>query len=111
MTVFVSNKKIYELIKSTRIINYISNIYVLGLFSFLILFSLSFPGFISIDSEIQFSQSKTLIFHDGAPPVMSWVWSKLNFISEGYHLMLLLHINSIWGGIIAWNYGRKKIQN
>ena len=38
---------------------------------------------------------------------MSWVWSKLNFISEGYHLMLLLHIVVFWLGIIAWNYGVK----
>ena len=55
----LNNQKICQLIKSRKIIKYMFNVYVFGLFSFLILFCLIFPGFVSIDSEIQFLQSKT----------------------------------------------------
>ena len=54
----LNNQIICQLIKFRKIIKYMFNVYVFGLFSSLILFCLFFPGFVSIDSEIQFYNQK-----------------------------------------------------
>ena len=61
-----------------------------------------FPGFMSEDSLEQYKQAQTLKFADGHPPVMAWLWSKLNFILDGPQSLLFLHLGLLWTGLYIW---------
>ncbi len=70
-----------------------------------------YPGFMSVDSLEQFSQAHTLKFADGHPPVMAWLWSKLNLISDGPQSLLFFHLAMLWTGLYLWrrNAGENRI--
>ena len=61
-----------------------------------------YPGFMSLDSLEQYKQAHTLKFADGHPPVMAWVWSKLNFIFDGPQSLLFFHLAMLWTGLYIW---------
>lgn len=61
-----------------------------------------FPGFMSYDSFMQFSQSQSLRFDDWHPPVMSWAWSLLNKVSHGPEGMLHFHLLLLWAALLLW---------
>lgn len=61
-----------------------------------------YPGFMSVDSLEQYKQAHTLEFADGHPPVMAWIWSKLNLISDGPQSLLFLHLGTLWAGLYIW---------
>lgn len=61
-----------------------------------------YPGFMSLDSRVQYEMSQSLQFTDWHPPVMSWVWSKLNFIFPGPSGMLAFHLVLLWAAIYVW---------
>ena len=79
----------------------------LSLLGFLFFSYACYPGFMSIDSFDQYAQSKSLRFGDGHPPVMAWVWSKLNIIFDGPQGLLFLHLSMLWVGLCVWsrNFG------
>ncbi len=62
----------------------------------------SYPGFMSVDTLEQYKQAHTLKFADGHPPVMAWLWSKLNFIMNGPQSLLFLHLGMLWAGLYIW---------
>ncbi|MDP1871617.1 MAG: hypothetical protein Q8K61_08300 [Gallionella sp.] len=61
-----------------------------------------YPGFMSVDSLEQYRQAHTLKFADGHPPVMAWLWSKLNYILDGPQSLMFLHLAMLWGGLYIW---------
>ncbi|MCH4539755.1 hypothetical protein MKS82_06645 [Ochrobactrum sp. A-1] len=61
-----------------------------------------YPGFMSHDSIAQFSMSKTLIFSDWHPPIMSWVWSVAGGVFPGPSGMLALHIILVCISVYIW---------
>lgn len=61
-----------------------------------------YPGFMSIDTLEQYRQAHTLEFADGHPPVMAWLWSKLNFILDGPQSLLFTHLGMLWTGLYIW---------
>lgn len=61
-----------------------------------------YPGFMSVDTLEQYKQAHTLKFADGHPPVMAWLWSKLNFVSDGPQSLLFLHLGMLWAGLYIW---------
>ncbi len=61
-----------------------------------------YPGFMSVDSLEQYSQALQLNFADGHPPVMAWLWSKLNFVWDGPQNLLFLHLATLWLGLYVW---------
>ena len=61
-----------------------------------------YPGFMSVDSLEQYRQAHTLKFSDGHPPVMAWLWSKLNYIQDGPQSLLFLHLGMLWAGLYIW---------
>jgi hypothetical protein len=69
-----------------------------------------YPGFMSVDSLEQYKQAHTLKFADGHPPVMAWLWSKLNFILDGPQSLLFLHLGLLWSGLYIWciNAGKSR---
>ncbi|BBO99927.1 hypothetical protein [Sulfuriferula nivalis] len=62
-----------------------------------------YPGFMSPDSLEQYKQAHTLQFADGHPPVMAWLWSKLNLIFDGPQSLLFVHLGMLWIGLYIWH--------
>lgn len=62
-----------------------------------------YPGSMSSDSVAQYQQALSGVFHDHHPPLMAWLWSKLNLVEQGPACMLLLHAGLIWSGL--WFFG------
>ncbi len=58
-----------------------------------------YPGFMSADSLDQYNQSHTLKFNDWHPPIMAWLWSKLNLVIDGPQSLLFLQLSMLWGGL------------
>lgn len=69
-----------------------------------------YPGFMSVDSIEQYKQAHTLRFSDGHPPVMAWLWSKLNYVFDGPQSLLFLQLGVLWSGLYVWsrNVGESK---
>lgn len=61
-----------------------------------------YPGFMSVDTLEQYKQAHTLKFADGHPPVMAWLWSKLNVMLDGPQSLLFLHLAMLWAGLYIW---------
>lgn len=61
-----------------------------------------FPGFMSPDSLSQYEISKSLVFTDWHPPVMSWVWSILNLFFQGPEGLLFFQLILLWLGLFVW---------
>ncbi|MFN7709778.1 MAG: hypothetical protein ACK5O7_02290 [Holosporales bacterium] len=67
-----------------------------------------FPGFMSPDSLAQYASSQSLVFDDWHPPIMSWVWSLLNFYFKGPEGLLYFHLALLWGAIFIWNFSYRE---
>lgn len=61
-----------------------------------------FPGFMSFDSFTQLSQARSLRFDDWHPPMMSWLWSQLNRLTDGPQGMLYLQLALLWSGLAIY---------
>lgn len=70
-----------------------------------------YPGFMSVDALEQYRQARTLKFADGHPPVMAWLWSKLNYILDGPQNLLFLHLGMLWAGLYIWSRNAGKSQS
>lgn len=62
-----------------------------------------FPGFMSADSLAQYSSSKTLIFNDWHPPIMSWLWSIFNLLFDGPEGLLIFNLLLFWAALYIWH--------
>lgn len=64
----------------------------------------AYPGGMTVDSFSQYEQSISGNYFSHHPPLMSMVWSLLNYIYQGPQIMLLLHLVFLWGGILLLFY-------
>lgn len=69
---------------------------------FMLSVNVFFPGFMSADSFMQFDQSRSLRFTDWHPPLMSWLWSKLNYLATGPEGMLYFQLALLWSALAVW---------
>lgn len=69
---------------------------------FITLWVIFYPGFMSFDSLLQYSQAKSLIFSDWFPPMMAWLWSILDFFLTGPSSMLAFNLFLLWVSIYIW---------
>jgi hypothetical protein len=58
-----------------------------------------YPGFLSPDSLSQYQEALRDSYTDWHPPVMAWVWNKLNFVSDAPQNMLFFHLAMFWTGL------------
>lgn len=65
----------------------------------------------SVDSLDQYAQATSLRFGDAHPPVMAWVWSKLNMVVDGPQGLLFLHLSMLWFGLYLWCMNFRANQN
>lgn len=57
------------------------------------------PGIISLDASLQYSQAVSGIYADANPPMMAFVWRYFNMIYPGPGLMFLLQTGLLYGSI------------
>jgi hypothetical protein len=69
-----------------------------------------YPGNASWDSDYQYLQARAGRYNDWHPPIMSWLWGRLDFIVPGNGAILLFHLCLYWIGIglIALALDRRK---
>ena len=72
---------------------------IAGLLATVALFA---PGYMSKDSIDQLVQGRSGSYHDWQPPVMSWLWGRLDRIVPGPLGMLVFHNLLFWGGVGLW---------
>ena len=82
---------------------------VISLLCFLFCWVTFYPGYMSYDSFQQYLIGKSLVFNDWHPPIMSWVWSILNFFFKGPSGMLAMNLFLLWLSLfLLWNVYRAK---
>lgn len=57
-----------------------------------------YPGWMTTDSFSQFFDARRGVYRDSTPVLMSWLWNKVLFISDGPAPMLALNLASYWAG-------------
>ncbi|HEY3445909.1 MAG TPA: hypothetical protein VGK67_06060 [Myxococcales bacterium] len=57
------------------------------------------PGYMSTDSLVQLAQARSGSFSDWHPPLMSWLWGRLDRVSPGPIGMLYFHNLLFWGAL------------
>jgi hypothetical protein len=72
---------------------------IVGLLTTVILFA---PGYMSADSIDQLAQGRSGRYHDWHPPVMSWLWGRLDRVVPGPLGMLVFHNLIFWSGLGLW---------
>ncbi len=95
-----------NILKNTKII--LSNHLSLAIFGFIFFAIACYPGFMSPDSLEQYQQAQTMKFADAHPPVMAWVWSRINFILDGPQNLLFLHLGMLWAGLYIFQKNTDK---
>ena len=84
-----------------RFINQFSTVvHALLLFFFVMLVVIGcfYPGTLNLDSEWQLIQANQNIYHNGHPPLMSYIWHCLNLLFKtNSHLNMLVLIGSLFG--------------
>ncbi len=68
----------------------------------------AYPGGMTVDSFSQYEQSISGNYFSHHPPLMSMVWSLLNYIYQGPQIMLLLHLVFLWGGVLLLFYADRQ---
>nr|VFJ98839.1 MAG: hypothetical protein BECKLFY1418A_GA0070994_10897 [Candidatus Kentron sp. LFY] len=97
-----------SLFEKTRSVEFYALLFVsMGFFVCWVAF---YPGFMTLDSLDQYEMSKSLLFSDWHPPIMSWVWSILNFFFEGPSGLLALHLFMLWFALYIWWYSYKQMR-
>lgn len=59
-----------------------------------------YPGFLSYDSIEALKQARSGNFGDWYPPLMAWVWQRLEWLVVGPLGMLLVQAFAWWGGLV-----------
>jgi hypothetical protein len=72
---------------------------IVGVLTTVILFV---PGYMSPDSVAQLAQGRTGSYNDWQPPVMSWLWGRLDRVVPGPLGMLVFHNLLFWSGLGLW---------
>lgn len=75
-------------------------IYTLTSFAFMIFCTMMFyPGWMSVDSTIQYNESLTGHYNSWQPVIMAWWWGKLNLIDSGPGIFLIQNQICYWLGL------------
>lgn len=64
-------------------------------------FVYAYPGYLSPDSVLQLLQGRSGYYTDGHPPLMAWLWGRLDAIVAGPLLMLVLQSGAFLFGAAA----------
>jgi hypothetical protein len=72
---------------------------IAGLLTTVVVFA---PGYMSPDSVDQLAQGRSGIYGDWHPPVMSWLWGRLDRVVPGPLGMLVFHNLLFWSGLGLW---------
>lgn len=82
-----------------------------GLFGFSIFLWITFPGFMTTDSFIQFGQALSNEHTNWHPPLMAWVWNKLLYVFPGTLGITLIQGIAFWVALslLAQNFYRKQL--
>ena len=72
---------------------------VIALMGILVSLLTFYPGWMSADSFLQYSDVKAAIYNDWHPPLMAWWWRIINSVHEGPALFLIQNLVLYWG---AW---------
>ena len=87
-----------------RFINQFSTVvHALLLFFFVMLVVIGcfYPGTLNLDSEWQLIQANQNIYHNGHPPLMSYIWHCLNLLFKtNSHLNMLVLIGSFLAAVL-----------
>lgn len=59
------------------------------------------PGYMSYDSFLQLQEGRSGSYLGWHPPVMSWVWGRVDRVVPGPFGMLIFHNAMFWGGLAA----------
>lgn len=57
------------------------------------------PGLMSSDSVVQYTQALLRHYNDQHPPVMAWLWSWTDRVVSGPGGMLIVHLGLLWTGL------------
>ncbi len=57
------------------------------------------PGLMSVDSVVQYTQALLRQYGDQHPPIMAWLWSWTDRVVPGPAGMLIVHLALLWGGL------------
>ena len=66
------------------------------------------PGLMSVDSVVQYTQAVLRHYSDQHPPVMAWLWSWTNRVVPGPGGMLIVHLGLLWIGLWAIAEGARR---
>src|SRR6185369_8894702 len=66
------------------------------------------PGLMSVDSIVQYTQAVLRQYGDQHPPVMAWLWSWTNRVVTGPGGMLIVHLGLLWIGLWAIAEGARR---
>jgi hypothetical protein len=66
------------------------------------------PGLMSVDSIVQYTQAATGHYSDQHPPIMAWLWSWTNRAVSGPGGMLIVHLALLWIGLWAIAEGARR---
>ncbi len=83
---------------------------LLAITGFLLTLIAFYPGLVSSDSIIQYTQVRQASYFDHHPPIMVWVWTMLDRLIPGTFGMLLLHSAMTWVGLWAFADGAARRQ-
>ena len=72
---------------------------IAGLLTTVVVFA---PGYMSPDSVDQLAQGRSGRYGDWHPPVMSWLWGRLDHAVPGPLGMLVFHNLLFWSGLGLW---------
>jgi len=66
------------------------------------------PGLMSVDSIVQYTQAVLRHYSDQHPPVMAWLWSWTDRVVTGPGGMLIVHLGLLWIGLWAIAEGARR---
>ena len=70
-----------------------------GIIGFLISYYYFYPGFMSMDSLMQYNQAISNQYGDWHPPIMSWFWRGWLKVFFGPSGMLLMQLLGFWASL------------
>ncbi len=87
----------------------VQSIWALTFLFFLFNFGIHYPGQMTSDSNVQYSEAVLRSFSDMHPPVMAYLWSHLLRIMDAAPAMLMFHLAFHWLGLCLIALGLLKV--
>nr|WP_217345080.1 hypothetical protein [Noviherbaspirillum sp. L7-7A]MBV0879299.1 hypothetical protein [Noviherbaspirillum sp. L7-7A] len=68
-----------------------------------------YPGWMSVDSAVQYYEARHNHYSDWQPVLMAWWWSLLNKIYEGPALFLIQNVATYWTSLLILYFATRRI--